>query len=109
MTQKNRLTRSITVPLFVLKDDPACAQTDPEIFFPMDIDMGFGMVTAKYQNLESAKKVCQECPLIRECLEYALKNNELGVWGGTTEHERKLIRKRNYRRYPVKHRGPSIG
>ncbi len=102
MAQQTRLTRSITVPLFVLKDDPACAQTDPEIFFPLDIEMGFGKFSSKYQSLEAAKKVCQECPLIKDCLEYALKNHEIGVWGGTTEHERKLIRKRNYRRYSAK-------
>ncbi len=108
MTQANRLSRSITVPLFVLKDDPACAQTDPEIFFPMDIEMGFGMFSSTYQNLEAAKKICQECPLIKECLEYALINHEAGVWGGTTEHERKLINKRNARKYNAKHRQSSI-
>ncbi len=108
MTRNRQLNRSITVPLFVLKDDPACAQTDPEIFFPLDIEMGFGKFTVKYQSLEAAKKVCQECPLIKDCLEYALKNHELGVWGGTTERERYLMRRRNSRKYPVKHRGPTI-
>lgn len=108
MTKKAGYNSTISIPLFILKDDPACAQTDPEIFFPMDIDMGGGKYSAKYQSLESAKKVCQECPLIKECLEYALKNHEIGVWGGTTEHDRKLIKKRNSRRYPAKLRSPNI-
>jgi WhiB family redox-sensing transcriptional regulator len=108
MSQKSRLNKTISIPLFVLKDDPACAQTDPEIFFPMDIEMGFGQFTTKYQSLEAAKKVCQNCPLINECLEYAIENYEIGVWGGTTERERYLMRRRNRRKYPAKHRGPSI-
>jgi WhiB family redox-sensing transcriptional regulator len=109
MTEKRHPNRTITIPLFVLKDDPACAQTDPEIFFPRETDMGFGAFSSKYENLEGAKKVCQTCPLIKDCLEYALKNHEIGVWGGTTEHERKLINKRNYRRRAIKHQSVIIG
>jgi len=43
----------------------------------------------------AAVKICQECPIINECLEYAIKNNEIGVWGGTTEKQRKRLRNTN--------------
>lgn len=37
---------------------------------------------------EEAKQICYNCPVIDQCLVYALKHNEPGVWGGTTEKER---------------------
>jgi hypothetical protein len=36
-----------------------------------------------------AKAVCQTCPVIQKCLEYALSAQEAdGVWGGLTARER---------------------
>jgi hypothetical protein len=35
----------------------------------------------------------QMCPVINECLFFALSNKERGVWGGTTEEERKRIKR----------------
>lgn len=50
--------------------------------------------------MEEAKAIChgtydgRECPLLAQCLEFALINNErFGVWGGTTPEERRTIRK----------------
>lgn len=49
---------------------------------------------------EDAKNICKgtydgrPCPLIEQCLEFALVNNERwGVWGGTTPDERTKLRK----------------
>ncbi len=42
--------------------------------------------------------VCRQCPLIAECLEWAIEHREKGVWGGTTEEGRKVIRRRRARR-----------
>ena len=109
MRYTKRELELLSIPKFILEEEPACAQTDPDMFFSKDIDMGFGLINTKYENLEAAKKVCKECPLVRQCLEYALINNEIGVWGGTTEYERRLIKKRNSRRYSRKHQSPSIG
>ena len=40
------------------------------------------------------KEICSECPVREECLEHALDNNEeYGVWGGTTELERRALKK----------------
>ena len=64
--------------------DGLCAQTDPDMFFP---EIGGPAKAAK-----AAKAVCRECPVAKECLEYALANGErYGVWGGLSERERRRV------------------
>lgn len=41
-----------------------------------------------------AKRHCRNCAFITPCLEWGLHNEEFGVWGGTTENERRSMRKR---------------
>ena len=43
---------------------------------------------------EIAKKFCVGCPVISPCLEHALRYDEYGVWGGTSERERNKIKTR---------------
>lgn len=48
----------------------------------------------KYERearIARAKRVCAGCPVRLECLEWAIQWNEIGVWGGTTEDERRLM------------------
>ncbi|MEU9119124.1 WhiB family transcriptional regulator [Streptomyces sp. NPDC048506] len=60
-----------------------CAQTDPERFFP---ELG-GTAAA-------ARKVCAQCQVRAECLDYALRKNEpYGVWGGLTRQERSRMQR----------------
>ena len=54
-----------------------CSQTDPELFFP-----------EKGGDPWVAKRICFTCPVKQECLQYAVDNNEIGVWGGTSTAER---------------------
>lgn len=64
--------------------DALCAQTDPEAFFP-----------EKGGSTREAKKICQQCEVRSECLEYALANDErFGIWGGLSERERRRLRRR---------------
>ena len=43
---------------------------------------------------DAARRVCGQCPVTTECLEFALgTNQESGVWGGLTEEERRRLRK----------------
>lgn len=45
-----------------------------------------------------AKAVCELCPVRQECFDYAIANNEqLGVWGGTSERERRRYRRARMR------------
>ena len=82
------------LPLFVgsLDDDgllawqerALCAQTDPEAFFP-----------EKGGSTREAKKVCTQCEVRAECLDYALANDErFGIWGGLSERERRKLKRR---------------
>jgi WhiB family redox-sensing transcriptional regulator len=46
------------------------------------------------EQIESAKAVCRACEVQAMCLEFALATNqEAGVWGGTSEEERRKLRK----------------
>jgi hypothetical protein len=76
-------------PDFTEKGDPACVKADVDIFFKDVNEAGY-----KHYS-EEAKKFCKTCPYVAECLEWALKNNEMGVWGGTTERERRMLKRRN--------------
>jgi len=46
----------------------------------------------------AATQVCASCPVRGECLEHAIENREWGIWGGTTEDERKSIRRSRARK-----------
>ena len=61
-----------------------CRGSDtPEIFFPSPGDT---------EALKAAKSTCGKCPVIQDCLLYALENNErYGIWGGKSTRERLLI------------------
>ncbi len=37
-------------------------------------------------------RLCQRCPLVIPCLDYALDHDVKGVWGGTTYAQRKRMR-----------------
>ena len=65
-----------------------CREHPAGTFFPSD---GVGV--------EVAKRICATCPVVETCLEYALKNHiDHGVWGATSERQRRRIMKaRNIR------------
>ena len=54
--------------------------------------------TTKYSALDqidAARRVCGQCPVTHECLEFALgTNQESGVWGGLSEDERRALKRR---------------
>jgi hypothetical protein len=85
---------SLTIPEFLGKESvpPPCSQVDPELFFPQEIELPNGSIRAKYTNLSLSKQICSSCPLKNPCLEYALVNSELGIWGGTTEEQRRSLK-----------------
>lgn len=54
------------------------------------------------------KAVCAECPVREQCLEYALdlpERETMGVWGGTSERERRKIRMTRRRKQMEEERG----
>ena len=67
----------------------ACRDCDPELFFPTDDTR-----TIRTQ-VKAAKEVCHRCPVVLTCLNLALDSDqEAGIWGGTTEQERRVLRRR---------------
>ena len=66
-----------------------CSDTDPDLFFPVGTT-GYALV-----QIDRAKQVCDECPVKIDCLDYALETNQdSGIWGGTSEEERRILRRR---------------
>ena len=70
--------------LLAWQERALCAQTDPEAFFP-----------EKGGSTREAKKVCTQCEVRAECLDYALAHDErFGIWGGLSERERRKLKRR---------------
>lgn len=84
----------LDVPEMTEFGEPPCAQTDPEAFFPQETEFNGKVVSSKYTDLDMVKKICHSCPYKIKCLEYALKRSDIGIWGGMTERERVLYRRR---------------
>ena len=90
---------ALTSPLSVLSLSPepdetdwrklaACRDTDPDLFFPV------GTTGPAIEQIDNAKAVCQTCEAQVPCLEFALSTNQdSGVWGGTSEEERRKLRR----------------
>lgn len=61
--------------------DALCTEVGGDIFFP-----------EKGEPSAPAKRVCRACPVVDECLEWALINGErFGVFGGLSERERRAL------------------
>ena len=66
----------------------ACRDSDPDVFFPI------GTTGPALEQIETARRICTACLVSEECLDFALATNqEAGIWGGTTEEERRKLRK----------------
>ena len=69
-----------------------CIDVDPEIFFP-EYENNRSNYPAQIQR---ARDVCEGCGIKEDCIKYALQFPGLeGVWGGTTPHDRKRMRRLN--------------
>ena len=69
----------------------ACKDQDPELFHPI------GTSGPALIQTEQAKAVCRRCPVIDDCLTWALEagqDAEFGVWGGMSEQERRALLRR---------------
>ena len=62
----------------------ACRHADPELFFPVSAS------GPSLDQVTQAKAICAGCPVRRQCLAFALDTRQdHGVWGGTSEEERR--------------------
>jgi WhiB family transcriptional regulator, redox-sensing transcriptional regulator len=70
----------------------ACRDEDPDLFFPITSQ------GPSARQVTMAKAVCARCGVQRQCLRFAIENRQdHGVWGGTTEEERKHMRRASRR------------
>ncbi len=75
-------------PEFGWRVDAACRDTSPELFFPV------GTTGQAVEQIAAAKTVCTGCSARIPCLEYALATNQdSGVWGATSEEDRRHLRR----------------
>ena len=69
-----------------------CRDEDPELFFPV------GTSGPALLQIAEAKTVCRRCPVVSECLTWALESGQdEGVWGAMSEDERRALKRRQYR------------
>lgn len=72
----------------ILKDKGLCNRLDLrtkerfQIFYPDDGG-----------NYREAISICVDCPVRKQCAEWAVETIEYGCWGGLTEQNRKIIRR----------------
>ncbi|KUN89405.1 transcription factor WhiB [Streptomyces bungoensis] len=71
------------------RDHAVCRQEDPDLFFPI------GTAGPAQVQTQRAKAVCARCPVQEQCLDWAMDTDQsIGIWGGTTELERRALRRR---------------
>ncbi|MCX4638961.1 WhiB family transcriptional regulator [Streptomyces sp. RPA4-5] len=71
------------------RHDAVCREADPELFFPV------GNTGPALLQIEEAKAVCRRCPVMGQCLQWAMESRQdTGVWGGMSEDERRAMRRR---------------
>nr|WP_244328424.1 WhiB family transcriptional regulator [Yimella sp. cx-51] len=79
---------SVVAPEVVLWDENWASKAQCRSGSPDDL-------FAKGAAQQTAKQICQRCPVVAECLADALDNRtEYGVWGGMTERERRALLRR---------------
>ena len=101
MTRERMSDLELQVPDF---SGAACASIGLDIFYDDDLYTERGTVTPignrEYIRSMSSKpiqhaylrRMCLQCPILRECREYAVKHEVFGFWGGMTAMERQSER-----------------
>ena len=81
-------SRSLNTAIDTWRANSSCRDTDPDLFFPV------GTTGPALEQIAAAKAVCDSCEAKAPCLEFALTTNQdSGVWGGTSEEERRKLRR----------------
>jgi hypothetical protein len=67
-------------------EEPLCAEVGGDFWFPEKGD--------PEHHSQFAKSICSKCKHKVECLEWALENESVGIWGGLNERTRNGIKAR---------------
>jgi WhiB family redox-sensing transcriptional regulator len=68
-------------------DRPACEGIDTELFFSED--------KGNHTHFAYIKRICNTCPVLTECFDYAIENLVHGIWAGTNKKERDKYRSKH--------------
>ncbi len=70
------------------RNQASCRFTNPGLFFPA------GSTGVAVGEIDAAKAIWGACQVQDRCLRFALETNQdHGIWGGTTEAERRKLRR----------------
>lgn len=72
--------------------DPCCATAWQSEAACRGLPKAFFFVTPG-GDLTTAKAVCESCPVQAVCLIEGLRHHKSGIWGGTTDKQRRVLRK----------------
>jgi WhiB family transcriptional regulator, redox-sensing transcriptional regulator len=64
----------------------ACRGEDPALFFPL------GESETSLRQVARARAICRRCPVLTTCLRDAMDTGQQGIWGATTDDERRAMR-----------------
>ncbi len=82
LTEGSSVTASAERPSGRWQELAACRGMDTRLFFP---DRG--------ESAQEAEEACRACSVSIHCAEYAISTGQrFGVWGGTSERQRRRIR-----------------
>lgn len=77
------------------RERAACFEADPELFFEPN---GRERDDDKAARIEAARALCEECPVVAQCLTDAIRTGDRdAIRGGLTPHERDLKVRRDRR------------
>lgn len=112
--QSLRVTAAAPAPRVPARDDrdgpwhaeAVCRRDEAGLFFAPSKEP----TAARLSREQAAKRVCANCPVLRECREHALLQPEpYGVWGGLTAAERRVVLARRRRAAASGEGAPVLG
>ena len=68
--------------------DPPCREVGVEAFYPD----AYGNMGYHPLAIRTLKALCADCPFKIDCFEWAVRHEAHGIWGGSTERERRIYR-----------------
>lgn len=68
----------------------ACAGIPKDWFYPKS-----QMDEEDKDNLARTRAICQQCAIITECHEHAIRHEEFGFWAGLSPRQRRALRRAN--------------
>jgi WhiB family redox-sensing transcriptional regulator len=71
------------------RERAACRGHDPELWFPVSYAP---RTAAERDGIKLAREICHSCPVRLDCLEFAARTGQRGIWGGMDEEERRSSR-----------------